>query len=91
MALLKHLLYNMTEVVEAEGRALQRNVVRVLIASVLLAVSLAFMLMAFGLVTWGLYMVLEPVTSPSGAAFIVGAIDLVAAFAILVMAKLMAS
>lgn len=88
MLRLVELFIQAANLVEAEGRAFKRGVMRVLVACVFLAAGLALLFSAFAAFIAGIYLVLTPATGPIGAMFIAGAIALLLAVVLLLIARL---
>ena len=77
MSALAELTLALAELLEAEGRALQRGVVRAAIAIGVVAATAVLGLAGLGLCLWGVYLYLATMLTPPLAAFATGALTLV--------------
>jgi len=73
MGIVSEFLKAITNLIEAEGRALRAGMIRFLIAVVLVCLSVAFVLSGFVLVVWGIYLWIATLTAPVWAALIAAA------------------
>jgi len=86
-SLISDLAAILSHTVEAELRAVRRSCLALLVALSLLLAGAAVAVVGFGLLLWGLYVLLMPAAGIAGAAFITGAVALMIAFILSVVAK----
>lgn len=87
MHLLADFILAVADLLELEGRALKRGVVKVAIACAVVCVVLLFMVAGFGLVVWGIYAALMGPLGHVGAGLLTGAISLLLATIGLLIAR----
>lgn len=73
--------------VEAKAKAIRQKVTRLGIGCALFAAALVFLVVALGFMLWGIYAALAAGTGPIAAAFITGAIVLLVAALLALIAK----
>jgi len=66
----------LADLVEAEGRALRRSVVRTSLGIAFLRAATLMLVLGLGLCLWGIYQWLSSAMGPAGAASFIGALAL---------------
>ena len=87
MRALTEVLVTILSLLETEGRAARRSLMRAVLAAVLMVFGLALLVATLVMTVWGLYTLLAPPLGPSGASFITAGIVLLLALILLVSAK----
>jgi len=82
------LLIAIANLLEAEGKAFRRGLMRFWTGCLLLFASLLFILSGFALVVWGIYQLLACAIGDPAGALVTGAIGLIIAIALMGSARL---
>lgn len=84
-------LIAVANLIEAEGRTLRRNAMKVAIGCLLVVISLSFVLCGFALLTWCVFLVALHWVGPALAAFLSGIFALIVGAILVGIARLMTS
>ncbi len=87
MRLVAEFLLALADLVEAEGQALKRNVVKVMTACALLTASLGLLWASLALVVYGFYLAVIPAVAQPWATFITGGVTLLISGGIIAFAR----
>lgn len=89
MQLLSTLIVRVTELLEAEGRALKRSIFRLVLALVLMMLVCVLLMATLGLFAGALFILLAELVTPAGALAILGGVTLLLALIGLLVAALL--
>jgi hypothetical protein len=76
---LAELVIALTDLLEAEGRALRKSVLRTGVGLACLGVASLLLLLGLGLCLWGVYLWLAVLLEPAAAAALIGVVSLLLA------------